>query len=310
MSERIGGPVLFIGEALLDLICERPLGAGELPDRLVPHFGGTVANVALMCARAGAPTALAGGVGDDGWGAWLIEQLRIAGVALEHFHAAPGVRTPAVMTRLDAAGEPSYSIYSPQPDLTALALQSGAGGQVDVELMTAGAGALFISSNSLVGEGSRAISLAAREAMLASRRPVIFDPNLRLHRWDTTDQAVDVALACVPGTLLVRCNAAEARLLTGEVELHLAASALLALGARNVVISDGAAGAIARGAVDRDCEGVPARVISTVGGGDAQMAALLAALVLGGYDEASIVDALPGALQAAARACERWGACD
>jgi hypothetical protein len=54
MADRI----LCLGEALVDLICERPIASVAEADAFVPHFGGVVANVAVVAARAGAPVAL------------------------------------------------------------------------------------------------------------------------------------------------------------------------------------------------------------------------------------------------------------
>ena len=45
------------------------------PTRSSPHQGGVSANVAVTAARAGASVALAGGAGDDAWGAWLHDRL-------------------------------------------------------------------------------------------------------------------------------------------------------------------------------------------------------------------------------------------
>jgi sugar/nucleoside kinase (ribokinase family) len=139
---------------------------------------------------------------------------------------------------------------------------------------------------------------------------VIFDPNLRLHRWSSKANAAATANACVPGALLVRANAAEARLMTGEDDLERAALAIRKAGARNVVITDGAGGAILRGKIRLDVAGVPARVVSTIGVGEALMATLIARLQITGFYEPAIAAALKEAMFAAARACERWGACD
>ncbi|MGH2842343.1 MAG: hypothetical protein ACRDKL_01975, partial [Solirubrobacteraceae bacterium] len=53
------------------MICERHVARLQEADMFVPHFGGAVANVALLAARAGARTSLAGGAGEDPWGHWL-----------------------------------------------------------------------------------------------------------------------------------------------------------------------------------------------------------------------------------------------
>ena len=79
--------------------------------------------------------------------------------------------------------------------------------------------------------------MRARERALALGKPVIFDPNLRLHRWPSAARAAEAANACVPGALLVRCNREEAEMLTGEADPDAAAQALVAAGARAAVVS-------------------------------------------------------------------------
>jgi sugar/nucleoside kinase (ribokinase family) len=296
--------VLCLGEALVDMICERPVDSLSDADMFVPHFGGAVANVALMAARAGARTALAGGVGDDPWGRWLRDQLERAGVGLDHFKLIEDTPTPLALTTVDQGGEPSFTIYGEAIATVVHALEGS------VEQAVEASGGLFISSNTLVGEAERTVTMKAREHALKLGHPVIFDPNLRLHRWSSKVDAAASANACVPGSMLVRANAGEARLMTGEEDLERAAMAIRKAGARNVVITDGAAGAILRGKIRLDVPGVPAHVISTIGAGDALMATLIARLQITGFYEPAIAAALKEAMVVAAQACERWGACD
>jgi sugar/nucleoside kinase (ribokinase family) len=110
--------------------------------------------------------------------------------------------------------------------------------------------------------------------------------------------------------MLVRANADEARLMTGEDDLERAAQAILKAGARNVVISKGEDGAFLRGKLKADVPGVPARVISTIGAGDALTGTLLARLAGSRFYEPAIAAGLREAVTAAAEACERWGAVD
>jgi sugar/nucleoside kinase (ribokinase family) len=296
--------VLCLGEALVDMICERHVESLEDADMFVPHFGGAPASVALLAARAGGRTAFAGGVGDDPWGRWLRDQFERAGVGLEHFKLIPDMPTPLAVVTLDPRGEASYSIYGEAISTVVNSLWGR------VEEAVAASGALFISSNTLVGEAERQITMRAREHALKLERPVIFDPNLRLHRWNSRSDAMASANACVPGALLVRTNADEARLMTGEQDLERAAMAIRKAGARNVVITDGPRGAILRGKIRLDVDGVPARVVSTIGAGDALMATLIARLQITGFYEPAIAAALKQAMIVASEACERWGACD
>ena len=270
----------------------------------MPHFGGTAGNVALMAARAGARTALAGGVGGDDWGRWLRGQLERAGVGLDHFKLIEDMRTPLAVTTVDHAGAPTFRLYG-EPLGTIVNSLRGS-----VEQAVEDSGGLFISSNTLVGAGEREVTMKAREHALKLERPVIFDPHLRLHRWGSTADAVASANACVPGALLVRADAADARLMSGEQDLERAALALLRAGARNVVITDGDRGAMLRGTIRLEVPAVPARVVSTIGADDALMAALITRLQITGFYEPAIAAALKQAMVVTAQARERWGACD
>lgn len=295
-------PTLCLGEALVDLVCERPVSGLSEADAFVPHFGGAVANVAVAAARTGAPVALAGGVGDDVWGRWLRERLQAEGVDLEWFALSRGLDTPLAFVAVDESGEPEYHIY----------------GRAIGEMIVAAAphldegvqrcDAFFFSSNTLAEERERELTLRARQRALELGRHVLFDPNLRLHRWDSQDRAVESANACVPGALLVRCNRAESELLTGEPDPEAAAEALVAAGARNALVTLGADGALLRGEVTADAAGRPAEVVSTVGAGDALMGVLVGRLTLAEFDPGSLAAALPEAVEESSRATERWGA--
>jgi sugar/nucleoside kinase (ribokinase family) len=285
---------LCLGEALVDLI-------GERPDAYVPHFGGAVANVAVLAARAGGDVALAGGAGDDAWGRWLLERLEREGVDVSLFELVEGGQTPLALVSIDASGEPSYVIYGEGIATVVHALTDR------VEQAVNGSAALFVSSNTLVGDAERAVTMRARELALGAAKPVIFDPNLRLHRWRSPADAAACANACVPGALLVRATADEAALMTGEADPERAALALADAGASLVVITLGPHGALLRGASSADVPGVPAEVVSTVGAGDALTGVLLGALSSSGFDPESVARSLPDAVEASARACERWG---
>jgi fructokinase len=280
---------LCIGEALVDLVAERP-------DRFVAHPGGAVANVAVAAARRGARVALAGGAGDDRWGRWLRERLAAEGVGLEWFALDGDAPTAIAFVTVDSAGEPEYLLYG--------------GGREQVAPVEAvdACEALLVTSNTLVGERERAATLAARERALELGRPVVFDPNLRLSRWPHPGRAASVARECVPGAFLVKCNRAEARALTGEDEPERAAAGLLAGGARNVVVTLGAAGALLRGQVRADVAAPAAQVVNAAGAGDALLGVLLAQLARSGFYTPTLAAALPEAVREAARATERWPA--
>jgi sugar/nucleoside kinase (ribokinase family) len=295
---------LCLGEALVDLVGEDP--GRPLPEVACfsPHAGGVAANVAVVAARLGARVALAGGTGDDVWGRWLRARLEHERVDLSRFELIAGRETPLAFVTVDDQGEPTYHLRGSQDGMLARAL----GGPV--EQAVRGAAALFISTNTLVDEDERALTMRAREMALKLERPVVFDANLRLHRWSSRTDAAASANACVRGALLVRVNRAEAELMTGEADPERAALALVKGGARLVVLTLGREGAILRGALRAHAAGVPCSVRNTAGAGDALTGTLLARLALSGFYPSSVAAALPEAVAAAAAACERWGAVD
>ena len=237
--------------------------------------------------------------------AWLRARLEHEGVALEHFRLLRGRTTPLALVAIDGAGEPAYTVYG-EPDSV---LVEAVGNRVDDAV--AGAAGLFVSSNTLVEGPARELTMRAREQALGLGLPVIFDPNLRLNRWRSAADAAASANACVPGALLVRCNAAEAAVMTGEDDPERAAAALVKAGARLVVVTLGPHGAILRGELRAAAPAVPvAQLRSAVGAGDVLTGLLLARLALSGFYPAAVAAALPEAMARAAAACERWGALD
>jgi sugar/nucleoside kinase (ribokinase family) len=298
---------LCLGEALVDMIGEAAAPSVGAVDRFEPHFGGATANVAVFAARAGARVSLAGAAGDDRWGRWLVERLAVEQVDASYFPLVEGLNTQLAFVSVDERGEPTYELYGELVEPLVDALH----GRID-EAVDAAAG-LFISSNTLPGAGERALTMRARERALEQSRPVVFDCNLRLHRWSSRADAAASANACIPGAMMVRANRAEAEVLTGESDPERAALALRKAGAELVVITLGSDGAILRGdgGLRMDAPAVtPARVLSTVGAGDALTGTLLARLALAGFYAPAAAAALDEAVAAAAAVCERWGSLD
>ena len=294
---------LCLGEAIVDLICHRPVGSLAEADAFVPHFGGATANVAVGAARHGADVALAGGAGDDAWGAWLRDRLAAEGVGLEWFGLVAGLATPLAFVTVDGDGEPSFQIYGEGIEATVRAV-----GDRLLEAVEA-CDAFFFASNTLVGEGERELTMAARDRALELGRPVVFDPNVRLGRWEHPGRAATAARACVRGAYLVKCNQAEGRLLTGEDDPEAAAASLLAAGAQHVVVTRGPDGAIVRGkGIRRDVAGHAVTPVDATGAGDALTGVLLGRLGATDFYPPALAAALPDAVAEAVRACGRWGA--
>lgn len=296
--------IVCLGEALVDLVAERPATSATDVDAFVPHFGGAMANAAVHAARRGAEVSLCGGVGDDAWGTWLVEQLAAEGVSTRDLVQAPGAQTPLALITVSDRAEPTFAIYG---STTGLGLVPAAPRIPDA---VRGASILVLASNTLLGEEERALTLAARDQALEMRRLVVVDANMRPGRWASHTQMVDVTRELLQGAFLAKMNRQEAEWLTGLADPVQAAEALRGTVARNVVVTAGERGAVLRGedGLARDVSGIPVVPLDSTGAGDAVTGVLVAGLAASGGYAPTLGVALPEAMQIAAQIVQRWGA--
>ncbi|MQA74165.1 MAG: hypothetical protein GEU88_07480 [Solirubrobacterales bacterium] len=297
--------IVCLGEGLVDLICERPVGSLVEADSFVPRFGGALANVAVAASRAGAEAGLAGAAGDDEWGSWLRERLAREGVDLRFFELIEGEQTPVAFATTDAAGESSFQIYG---EAIAIAVASVA---PRLEAAIDAADALVYSSTTLATPDEREVTLRARELALERGARVCFDPNIRPNRWGGDPRpAAEASRALIEGSFVVRTNRAEAIAIAGVDDPRRAADRLAAMGAELAVVTLGAEGAVMRGACEAEAPAPEVDVVSSLGAGDALMGTLVAELAKREWDTARAAETLEPALAAAAGACTRWAALD
>ena len=294
--------ILCLGEAIVDLVCEHELAEPGEADEFVPHPGGALANVAVAVQRAGADAALLGGVGDDAWGAWLREKLWQERVDVRWLAAVEDLMTPVAFVTFDWEREPSFAVYG---EGISAAMR---GASAYVEDAIAASEALVFGSNTLVAEPERELTLRARRTARSHGAHVLFDPNLRPNRWRDLSRAVRICREVIDGALVAHANEWEAREITGKSDPAEAASALCDLGAKLGVVTIGREGAVMRGAASAEIDSPKVEVVSPLGAGDAFMGALAAGLAKVGWDPERGAEALPGAVEAGARACTGWGA--
>jgi sugar/nucleoside kinase (ribokinase family) len=297
--------ILCLGEAIVDLVCERELDSIDEADAFAPRFGGALANVAVAASRAGAGAGLAGGVGDDAWGRWLHSRLEAEGIDLRWFSLIAGLQTPIAFVTFDRAREPSFQIYGQGIEAGIRAVA----GRIDEAVEAASA--LVFGSNTLVGEPERELTVRARALALEQGVPELFDPNIREHRWPDPGTAVTLSRQVCADASVVRANRAEAAAIAGfppGADPIDAADALHALGARVAVVTLGPGGAVVRGEAAGEVAAAPVEVVSPLGAGDAFMGALAAGLAARGWELGRADEALPEAVEAGSRACETWGA--
>jgi sugar/nucleoside kinase (ribokinase family) len=297
--------ILCLGEALVDLICERPVASLTEADSFRPHFGGALANVAVAASRAGAEVGLAGAAGGDEWGSWVRDRLDREGVDLRFFELLDGERTPIAFATFDERREPSFQIYG---DAVEIAVASVA---PRLEPAIEAATALVFSSTTLATADEREVTLRARDLAVERGARLCFDPNIRPNRWGGDPRpAAEVSRELVAGSYLLRANREEAAAIAEVDDPREAAGVLAEMGAELAVVTLGEEGAVIRGAVEAEAPAPRVEVVSTLGAGDAFMGTLVAELAKRDWDAGAAGEALGPALVVGAEACTRWAALD
>jgi len=299
--ERPEKQLVCLGEGLVDLIGPDP--SSGLAGELQVHFGGAVANVAVAARRAGAAVALASGCGRDCWGRFLVERLRAEGIDLRFYAELEGVPTAFAFAFLDPDGEPAFEIHGSGIDA---AIASLAGREREI---ADAAAAVVFGSNTLVDAASHGVTEVIVEACVATGTPLMFDPNLRPGRWNDLDRARTACLPFATRSAVVKCNASEACWLLGrELPPAEAAEALVDLGPRLAVVTDGPGSVVCRGATVAEADPPRVEPVSPLGAGDAFMGSLAAGLLALDLDLSRAGEILGDAAAAGARACTHHGA--
>lgn len=296
------GYAVVLGEALIDLLDGRC--AGEPVFR--PVVGGAPLNVAVGVARLGGAVEFVGSLGDDALAGRIRDLLADAGVGLRGTVEAPVPTALAVATFTGA--EPDFRFYGDPPSYALLGPDA-----LDPALVEAAA-VLYCGSIALLHPATRD---AARHAWQRTGGLRVFDPNVRprlLAGPDAVAGLRSLVAEFAAGADLVKLSAADAEVLYDGADPGRAARLLRDLGARTVVVTRGAAGALVAAGAGAGARvgAVPApevRAVDATGAGDSVMAALIADLLAGGVpgDHAGWVARVDFALRVAGLVCESPG---
>ena len=290
--QQSGKPVLVIGSLNMDLVarCARLPAAGEtvFGADFFTAFGGKGANQAVAAARLGARVGMAGCVGRDAFGTQLIAGLRDAGIDVRCVREVERPTGTALIT-VDASGGNTIVVIS------------GANMQCDAALVDralaggAGPGVLLLQHEIPDEANARAIRAARGAGWFIVLNPAPARP---------------IADALLPLIDIVAPNETEAAALAGQsvnsvADAREAAHTLLARGARGVLITLGANGALYCDANQQwHCPAAAVQAVDTTAAGDAYLGALAAALAEG----RALTDGAGFAAVAAAIAVTRLGA--
>lgn len=250
------------------------------------HGGGKGANQAVAAARLGANVGLIAAVGNDDAGARAINELQSEGVDVAHVSRLSGVATGVALIVVDDEGE------------NQIAVASGANSSLSAEHVASALEQVELDQNGVLLLGfevaDSAVEAAARWAVNRGCT-VVLDPA-------PARRVSPVVMACSP---IIKPNAGEAALLTGERDPAIAGGQLSDLSGNSVVVTLGGDGALIIGGGDVIAMAPHmATPIDTTGAGDTFSGALATGLAHG----LELVAAVHRAQVAAAMSTEHQGA--
>jgi sugar/nucleoside kinase (ribokinase family) len=261
--------LLSIGLTTLDISARTvdalpPNDTTALVEQIVLSPAGTAAGAALIAAKLGVRTALAGCVGADAAGRLVRGELQAAGVDTALLVERPGETTSITILPINSAGQ--------RPNLHAL----GAGGHVEDSpaLRAAARAARFVHYAAVrasgVSDGPGADLLAQAKAAGAIVTCDLISPRASV---------LGELKRLLPNVDYFMPNAAEARFLTGQDDLGEAARVLRDWGAGACVFTDGAAGSVlVDGEGLRRFPAHPIEPVDTTSCGDSYCAGFIAGL--------------------------------
>jgi ribokinase len=280
--------VVVLGSLNADLVVDVPdlprPGQTVLGRSLTVFGGGKGANQALAASRLGASVTMVGRVGDDEHGRMLLDGLREGGVDVGSVSRGPGSPTGVAMILVDSSGENVIAVVPGANGEVGSSELDRLGGlldpgdvlvlQLEIPMATVDAAVRLAA-----GQGCRVLLNAAPAAPLD----------------DQTVRGLDVLVV----------NEDEARLLGDGGQPERAARALLERGARSVVVTLGAEGALlATPGSTTSLAGRRVDAVDTTAAGDAFVGGLAAALASG----TDLPDAIALANAAGAASTLRRGA--
>jgi 2-dehydro-3-deoxygluconokinase len=265
--------VVTLGEALGGFVA-REIGPLELASGFERHIVGAEFNTAVGLARLGRRAAFIGRIGDDALGRSVLRALRAESVD-DRYVGVEREAPTGVLIRARRGGAASEVVYHRSGSAgAALAPEHVEAARDDI------AGARWLHVTGVTPALSASCRAAVETAVAiahASGVRISLDINLRRKLWND-DTARGVLLHGIERISTVLGSEDELRTITGEPSWEAAAEALLALGAGEVVVKRGDAGAVLlrRGMPGLHAAARPVTVVDPVGAGDGFDAGYLA----------------------------------
>jgi 5-dehydro-2-deoxygluconokinase len=181
---------LVLGRAGMDLYADPPGMEAEHARQFTTALGGSAANIAAGIARLGGKVSLISAVSNDSVGHFVVNQLQLYGVGVEHVAKVGGERRTSlavVETRLENCQNTIYRNSAADFELSHDQLET---------INWQSFAALIVTGTALALEPSRAVTLQAMKLAAQHELIVIIDLDYRPYSWTSeVDAAATLRLA-------------------------------------------------------------------------------------------------------------------
>ena len=268
--------VICVGRISVDLYAlEKDVGFDK-PQSFTKSVGGSPTNVAVAAARLGRHAAIVTKVGNDGFGAFALNQLVKWGVDVDYVGIDSHGQTPLALTALNPAETPQIAFYrgNAAPDTTLLALDLAT---TDVQ----NCGVLWVSHGSLA-QGTTAAAAMRWLEVRGRNGHTVFDLDYRPALWPDLETSRRMSLRAIELSTVVVGNLDECQMALGTRDPEEAAAALLGAGVKLAVIKMGGDGVyLATNDGRFTIDPLRVEVVSGLGAGDAFGGAMTHGLLSG-----------------------------
>ncbi len=269
------------GEVLIDLISvNNSLKGLEDADDFKKLFGGSPANVACNVARQNKKTGFISSVGNDGFGAFIISQLKESGVNVENIQIKKNIPTSIVCVT-KSTGNPEFAAYRcADAELSDMVS--------DYEIIS-NSKIFHFSAFCLSKDPTRTSVLKFAEHAKKSGCIIGFEPNYRSIMWDENLPSLEYIKSAISMCTIIKPSEDDSFHIFGKMSNEDYCREYYKLGAMNVVLTLGPDGALFYdGKIFKSFPSVADEVIDTTGAGDAFWSGLYCGLLEGHDFEESI----------------------
>lgn len=266
--------VLTIGEALIDFIPEEKGVALKDVSKFIKFPGGAPANVAAAISKLGGNSAFIGKLGNDGFGDFIIENLKAVNVNTDYISRTNEANTALAFVALKDDGERDFSFYrKPSADmlLESSEIKEQWFNKDDI---------LHFCSVDLIEAPVKYAHIKSIEIAKEKQCIVSFDPNVREPLWDDLEECKRTILEFVPKADILKISTDEIEFITGNKNEKEAIESFFIGDVKIVILTRGKDGAsIFTKDKEVNINGIGIKAIDTTGAGDSFIGAFLYKIV-------------------------------